>query len=189
VTPEAEANISSESSSGASEGRNAVAIVASLWEKLESLVQLELKLALAEADEKVSVLKREVFAEAETKVSALKVDVFAEAETKVAALKVEVFAEADARISALKSELFAKAIGGSIGVASILTFVGALIAALALVMDVWIAALLVSSVLAVASFLLLRRSPTFSPQPTNESQTRASLTPTSSTKETSHGTI
>jgi hypothetical protein len=47
-----------------SDGRSAVAIVASLWEKAEALVQLEMKLALAEAEQKIDGLKRELIAKA-----------------------------------------------------------------------------------------------------------------------------
>ena len=187
MTPEANTDITGESASGsAQEARNTIAIVSSLWEKFESLIQLELKLALAEADDKVKALKRELFAEAEAKASTLKGEVFAEAEAKVSALKADVLAEADDRVSALKRELTAKAVAGSIALASMLALVAALIALLSLMMDVWLAALLTSSVLAVVSFVLLRRSHT---PVLKSASARASLPPISSTKETSHGTI
>jgi hypothetical protein len=44
------------------DGRSAVEIVTILWEKVETLVQLEMRLGLAEAGEKVEALKRELAA-------------------------------------------------------------------------------------------------------------------------------
>jgi hypothetical protein len=122
------------------DGRSAVAIVASLWEKLEALVQLEMKLALAEAEDKIGTLKR---------------------------------------------ELFAKAVGGAVVLAGMLTLVAAIVAVLALAMDVWLAALLTGSALTVAGIMLLRRQAAPEPADTTP-QTQAKLSAT--TKETNHGT-
>lgn len=131
------------------DGRNAVEIVASLWEKLESLVQLEMKLGLAVAEEKLDALKR---------------------------------------------DLIAKAIGGSVAFAAMLALVAGLIALMSLVMKVWIAAMITGVALGVTAFALLRRDTKSLPAATTpttsvDQPTRTELTSTSTTKETSHGTI
>lgn len=123
--------------------RSAVAIVASLWEKVESLVQLEMKLALAHAEDTVDALKR---------------------------------------------ELVAKAIGGAIVFAGILTLMAAIVAALALTMEVWLAALLTSVTVIIAGVVLLRRQLSSAAEPVR-AQTRSTLTAASNTKGTSHGTV
>lgn len=149
MTAEREVNNVDVTRDGAgSDARSAVAIVASLWEKVESLVQLEMKLGLAEAEEKLDALKR---------------------------------------------DLVAKAVAGSIAFAAMLALVAAVIALLALAMKVWLAALLTGAVLGIVAFVLLRRDLTSLPSASTstivEQPTRMNLTSTSTTKETSHGTV
>lgn len=99
------------------------AIVTDLWEKTETLVRQEMRLGIAEAEEKVDALKVEL----------------------------------DDKVQRLKLELFAKAIGGVVAFAGLLAVIAGIIAALAMAMPVWLAALIVGVVLAVGGSVLLKR--------------------------------
>jgi hypothetical protein len=99
------------------------AIVTDLWEKTETLVRQEMRLGIAEAEEKVD---------------ALKVDL-------------------DHKVQQLKLELFAKAIGGVVAFAGILTIIAGIVAALALAIPLWLAALVVGAGLALGGMALLKR--------------------------------
>lgn len=99
------------------------AIVTDLWEKTETLVRQEMRLGIAEAEEKVDALKIEL----------------------------------DDKVQKLKLELFAKAIGGVIAFAGLLAVIAGIVAALAMAIPLWLAALVVGIALAAGGAVLLKR--------------------------------
>lgn len=126
------------------DGRSAVAIVTSLWEKVETLVQLEIRLGIAEAAEKLDELKR---------------------------------------------ELAAKALAGAITFAGLLTLVAGVVALLAMLMNVWLAALVTGAVLSAAGIMLLLR-PITTQSPAGAKHAAATkLLDNSTNEETRHGTV